>query len=772
MNPSVPLTQWLRTEASRDALLAAWSSDAHTPISICTTEAMALAAHALKQGHNIAIGHPGGLARLPLLTAVHTAALQLEGYPSPFTPIRRGPVIFLSRQLVRRDELSDIDAAATPISPALRTVRMRADGTVVALRGGRPRALAPENKLVLINRLPQAAIPSASALIVDGITEHPAFVDAALAWASAAQKPTCVFEDSARRRWPQNFLTYSSGWSQVARHSEPGSQTWLTATRRGHAAAIDAGTQPGLARAAHLLADARLRRQPLPAQLVEAATLWRRLDELVTSVDDYDAACPRWHIPTLSERLEDLARCTASDFPDGWRSWAQTCWAGIREGILQTQEQLAYGNPKAALLAELIDRELSAGRAVDLALASRTARDAALRYLANAGVPIPTDGTLNIRSLADPEKPRTQTPTLLAAPPGSLLRHRLTAADSGALNVLCYEHETRTLQRILTDNLDELLTPSLALGRLSPPNVPLHLDGPSSPPPVLIEMVHQTWRNSGGLPARLADFTKDGEAAILLALQDFRGPDDLPDDSDATESELTQPQARDALCVPLTVTTNLETVPSTVTVAVSQRLVRILAGQTRRIPTLDVQPGMLLADIIGPTTFDRMRALMEQTHGPMTRMLLAAWDHALSIARAHYGSAPALAKALAGMGSQLGAQAIADWTDNDRIGPRDVDDISRIGRIAEHAVVANNAPAIAEAMRRLRILHQKVGRAVVDAMGADATGLDDLEQLLGPEAAAIIGDTTIYRVVDVGEPISTANRASRASGAGRTGDHR
>lgn len=80
-------------------------------------------------------------------------------------------------------------------------------------------------------------------------------------------------------------------------------------------------------------------------------------------------------------------------------------------------------------------------------------------------------------------------------------------------------------------------------------------------------------------------------------------------------------------------------------------------------------------------------------------------------------------------------------------------------------MVADNAPAIAEAMQQLRLLHQRVGRAVVASVGGDAGGLDELETLLGPDALTIVHETVIYRVLHVGELVSTnGNPDSRPDG--------
>jgi hypothetical protein len=762
MTTATTLTEWLRTSAQRDALLTAWAAGAVPCSSICETEALALVAQASKHERHIAIGHPGGRAKLPLLAAVHLAALQLDGYPSPFTPRRRGPVVFATRQFVRREELLSLDAAQAPISPALRAVRLRGDGAVVPISGGRPRPAAPENKLILINRIPELTIPSAAAVVVDGATEDTAFAEAAISWAAHAAVPVCVFEDSARRNWPRDVLTYSSGWAEIARHATPGSDSSLIAARRGHAAVLDAGPQSGLAKAAHLLADARRRQTALPPQLVEVSTIWRRLDELVTPLTAYDAACPRWRTRTLSERLDDMSQWRSSSFPDGWRTWAETCWAGVKEGIIDASESVSGLSSKAAILSELVDQRLSAGLSVDIALPSRTARDAVVRYLATAGILIPTDGSLNVRSLGDAQTCWPNMPTLLVSPPSFALRHRLTGGDIGAINVLCYEHEIHSLRTALSHNLDELLMPSVAIGDLAPRGVALNLDVPQTAPEVVIEMVPAGAGRAAGPPTRLIDFASGADAAILSALQADSGPPDLPDDDDLDGSDVVATLDREPVTfVPVTVAVSADSAPLVLNISVRQRVLRIAAGTANRISVLDVRAGMLVADIVGPSTFDRLRSLLLETRGSVKRMFLAAWDQALAIALAQCGSQRALAETMTERGSGVGVAAVAAWMDDDRIGPRDARDVARIGHIAQHPVVAQNATAITETMRQLRILHQSVGRAVVASVAGDSTAFDDLEALLGPDAVSLVNETTVYRVLSVGDLVTEKQPAAQ-----------
>ena len=296
---------------------------------------------------------------------------------------------------------------------------------------------------------------------------------------------------------------------------------------RGHAAVLAAGALPGLPEAAALLAAAR-RHGPLPPVLIEASVLWRRLDELVVPVAAYDAACPRWHTPTLSERLEDLLTVRAQDFPRGWRTWAQTGWAGIKEGLASARAALSASNAKAALLTEAVDADLRAGLMVDVAMPSRTARDALTWHLADAGVPLPADGQLVVRSLADAgawEPPRA---TMLAAPPGRLLRHRVTGADIGPLSVLCYDHEVAPLRRMLCDALDEPEAVGGPVHQLLPPALKLSAVLPAQRPAVVLSAAPPAQGPSQPDAKSLAHLADAADIAGLTALkapghEPFRG---------------------------------------------------------------------------------------------------------------------------------------------------------------------------------------------------------------------------------------------------------
>jgi hypothetical protein len=782
---SKSFTEWLRGLSARDALLTAWSSAPANEITAYETDALAFAARAGKTGTAATIATPGGRARLPLLAAVHAAALRLPGFPSPFSGMPPGPVALVTRQTIRRAELTEIDAAGVLVSPALYPVRQRADGLVAPLPGGRPLPQNASHLLLFIG--PSAAwvrpaLPP-STVVIDAADEHGDFAAAAVGWAVAFGAAPILFADVAQRAWPQSDVIYPCGWSAIMA-AEPKDRDCLSALApvRGHAVVLAAGARPDLANVAPLLADAR-RRGPLPPVLVEASVLWRRLDDLVVPLAFYDAACPRWHTPTLTERLEDLARVRASDFPRGWRTWAETCWAPVKEGLASASDALTANNIKAALLVEAVDADLRAGLTIDVALPSRTARDALTRHLMEAGVPIPVDGRLLVRSLADAGAWGPLRATLLPAPPGAALRRRLVGADVGPLNVLCYDHELSPLERMLQGALDEPLAVHGPVHQLLPPAVDVSCELAAQRPEVVISIANAIEQCSSGSSTSLAQLADAVDIAGLAALKmpgQEMVQEDLPDaDSDDPAAwNADGPESYGLVAaVPFTVVSLEGGPPVVIYVPARLKVTRILDCTVQRVPVLDVSPGMLVMGLDGIAPFDRLRPLLVEARGPVTRMLLAAWDQALNMALRRTVGPAGLATALAGIGATVKEPAVAAWADDDRIGPQDAANVTRIGRLADHPVVANNGHAIAEVMQGLRLLHQAVGRLVTRAVGYGGDAADELERLLGPDAVSILTEMVVYRVVAVGmvmtvrrKMLFTASRTTSGVGTVQNGE--
>jgi hypothetical protein len=759
------LSDWLAGVASGDALLAAWHEASRDPLANYELMALAAAARAGRTRTAITIAVPSGRSRLPLLAAVHAAALRLPGFPSPFSGGGAGPVALVTTQIARRAELTDLDAAGVPVSPGLHPARLRSDRLLAPLHARKPAVQGQEHRLLLVGLSARWVVPDMppAAVVIDATDEPWQFATDATAWAAACGAVPIVFADIANHARLDDGVAFPCGWSQILATSpdESSAMTALAAVR-GHAVVMTAGPLEGLPSSAALLGAAR-RHGPLPPMLVEASVLWRRLDELVVPMGTYDAACPRWHTPTLSERLEDLLEVRAEEFPPGWRAWAQTGWAGIKDGIAAAAAALRTSNPKSALLTEAVDADLRAGLVVDVAMPSRTARDALTWHLADAGVPIPADGSLIVRSLGDVGPWKPPRATLLAAPPARRLRQRMTAADVGPLSVLCYDHEIAPLRRILCDALDEPDTVGGPVGNLLPRALRLEPVIPAQRPAVMLTVTpreHGTHRRDAMILPHLADAV---EIAGLAALKEpaQEADSDLPDENGSSPASSGNRPCHQSLveAVPLTVVSLAGGQPTVVHLPADGKAARVLDGTVRRIPVREVLPGMLLAGLDSLTPFDRLRPLLPEARGPITRMLLAAWDQAIENALRRHGGPVRLATALRREGARISTPAVAAWVDEDRIGPRDDANVARVGGLAGHPVVAGHGHAIAAAMQHLRRLHQAIGRIVASPATFDAGAATEIEQLLGPDALSILEETVIYRITAVGTVTTVSGRA-------------
>jgi len=587
---------------------------------------------------------------------------------------------------VRRTGLLDLDASGVPITPALRPVRQRQDGLVVPLHGGRPRPLELANKLLFMRDFSVPPPPELVTVMVEGTDQNDVFLAAAEHWATRhGIGSVVIFDDITRWRPITGSVPFAAGWAHVLAAGTPEHQE--RARLRGHATVLDAGQFPELVKSAALLADARGKGE-LPGVLVEASTLWRRLDELVVPIKDYDTMCRRHNTPTLSERIESLSAVTAEVFPADWKLWAQSGWAGIKERLISASEKLAAHNGKEQLLVELVDRELRAGHYIDVALPSRTAREAIQRHLDDAGVIRSLDGTLTLRSLRDVEIGDPAPTTFLVSPPSAALRHRLTAADVGTLNVLTYRHEVADLRRALKRNLAETTQTGQMLTFL-PAALPAVIE--TSPPPEVVLLQPEAAQDHQERGTDVAALARNIDLAALQALQSLEGhvdvelpdddldeqePDDFEKDSDANTMS--------AGSVVVYVRSRVTEATKRIVLPARKPVMRLLNHAATTIPAQEMAEGMLVAGPDGPTPFQRLRPLLVEARGTGPRILMFAWECAVDAALERFLGPAGLRAALVAKGSTVHAAAVAAWANEDRLGPRNPADVARIGQLAGH----------------------------------------------------------------------------------------
>jgi len=130
------------------------------------------------------------------------------------------------------------------------------------------------------------------------------------------------------------------------------------------------------------------------------------------------------------------------------------------------------------------------------------------------------------------------------------------------------------------------------------------------------------------------------------------------------------------------------------------------------------------------------------------------WQAALRRAYARAGSYAALARALAGAGCRVQAEAVRLWCIGATIGPEDPADLARVGKTAGDPVLAAQAAEVWRAMQTLRNAHVKVGRrlaALALAIGpAAGDGRLPADEIIDPASGLTAGDlgatVTVLRV--------------------------
>jgi hypothetical protein len=164
--------------------------------------------------------------------------------------------------------------------------------------------------------------------------------------------------------------------------------------------------------------------------------------------------------------------------------------------------------------------------------------------------------------------------------------------------------------------------------------------------------------------------------------------------------------------------------------------------------------------------FGAVRPYLDRIHGIGTRFWLDQWDDALRAAVAVTGGATALAECLVGHGSTISAQAVAAWASPFRIGPRDPANVLRVADIGAHVVVGHHHRRVHAVMRGVRIEHGRIGRQLAAAMrryiDGDTDAFDQVEERLGVDVQTMLGDPTIYTILD-----RLASGTARASALGR-----
>jgi hypothetical protein len=810
------------------ALVEAWRSPGPGRTALTTAEQDLLAVMNLsvQQGASLLIRLPGGLHRLPLLAAVMIAAGSLDVPESELTRLSGtdpppGPVALVTTRIVRRGELDRLDAVSVPVAPALHPHRLRGDGLMSPVRGGRPRLVTGAARLLFV--APVTGFP-----VILGVPPRMVVIDAASepgcewltlarSWACAHGSTVITVTDLHQDMEPLPVSSahpervprtggasaaalagchenrWIADWSWLNRAEAPltasparsSGDPWcrITAEARGraHLLTIEDPALSGLAEARERLGrlrDPAGRIAPWPVR--QAARLTRLLTELPTRTADYDRVAPRYGGRTLRRLLDDILDADArNDFPASWRTRVAADWGAVRASLTTVYEALTARNPLTDVIADLVEDAYRRRQQLDIICGSHSAREALTGRLASFGTLRIEDSPLvTIRSIGTVDAAGAHQMTLLIGPPAARWRQRLTAADLGQLIVLgtsaCFGQLHYALRSAYGESSREearqarCATLTALTGAAADED---ELDGREFQVGVTTERAARSPAASISLPHSSALLT-----AALTEPQAEWDPDlgdlEAEPDEDMQETEpgmLAHGRRVSAIPVLIRSTAVAETSPPTaVLLPAAGRVQRLRGDEIRLLPVTGITTGMILIGISDPerrTLFDRIRPLLGEQRPQEAALLLQLWRIALDDARSATGSFAELTGRLGTLGADITEGTVRKWSDLTRIGPIDPANVARIGRIAGSGVVAGEAGRIAAVMREARIRHAAVGSAIVRLAGwhasRDNAALDRAAEALGPEITDLAAELTAWQVVGAGETVLAPASALR-----------
>lgn len=813
----MPLVEAWRTPGTGRAALAASERDM-----------LAIAHLSAQKGTSLLVRMPGGLHRLPLLTAVMAAAESLD-VPQP--ELSRlsgaaqppGPVALISERIIRRTEVDQLYAGSVPVAPALHPHRLRADGLMAPVRGGRPQLVTGIARLLFVS--PAAGFP-----VIQGILPRVVVIDAAAeaecSWLSLARSwasmhgsivitITDLHQDIEPLRAPASIETdpavpdadmlshpdaaskqeiqWIADWPWLLRTNAPprrlagqtGADQPDTASAqargRAHLLAVEDPGMPDLAETRRRLARLRdPRGRPAPWPVRHAARLTRLLSELPTCTADYDRVAPRHGGRTLRRLLDDILDADPrNDFPASWHTKVAAEWGAVRAGLSAAYDALTARNPLTSVIADLVEDAYRTRQGLDIVCASRSAQEALTARLANFGtLRIEDTPLVTIRSMSTVDAAAAHQTTLLVGPPASRWETRLTAADLGQLVVVGAAADlTRVHQSLLRAYSDpprgqsaEARRTALAVLTGMTPDTD-EADGQEVSVGVTSGQARRGPDNVIRLP--------DPDALAMAALAEPPEPadpglDDLeaePDTPDEAPELGFPPHIGQVRAVPLIIRSTAApegSPPAAILLAAASRVQRLRGDEIRLAAVTSVTAGMTLIGVSEPerqTLFDRARPILAGQRPQDAALLLQLWRMALDDARAASGSPAELARMLADRGGSVSAEAVRKWSDPARIGPIDPANVTRIGKIAGSGVVAGEAARIAAVMHQARIRHAKIGAALVRLAGwhasNDSPALGRAAEVLGPEITDLAAELTAWHVVAVGDHVLAPASALR-----------
>lgn len=761
---------------------------------------------ALPQGrHDVAVAL-GVLLQLNRLGARMRGRFDGEGFD--------GPLVVVGLNVNLTERLRRLKIGAENLSEALHAQRVRADGTVIDLRGTISPARAWSDGLLYLNTSlgwPQLPKVRPGLVIIDRTSfRNRDTLDAALIWAATHEarrvvaltvlgepSPPALKDDARWLRW---------GWTPGLRRDighELGhprdcgplsTNVLLLVPRRS--VVLAEYQAPALTRLRRQclsgIAAARRTNLPFPRRIAEAMQLvnvltgtWGKL----STADLYAAQEPRGVSSTTLQRM--LRERRDGELPYEWRGFQETRWPDLRRDLLDLAELLNEYNPRFEMLRAVI--AWAQMHRADARLIVRTQTRSAARALVQDL--IEADPQLKPSLVAADEATAVIVVTAygerlswarqatvevhLGVPPpwrraclmGGEATEHVLVVDGDEKHWAC-----RVLQELNNEWQTVLQETAAKLDFDCPAG--LHLSQPRTVyGPVTVDDRGQAVGESTDLPRLDLDHMFADFNSALSKID--RGQDDIGTDVRALASTH-RVLARLVILEPGDAQYWL---PAEATAEV------LVGTRYSATPTAALTTGMTLVIPRGETRdqlYDRL--LQAAHHEADVAAVTMVLDRFRKATRALYdqcGSWEAVARALRNRGSHVQtAQTCKNWAEGMVIAPDDIEDIRRVAWLTKrYDLTADRAwERMGIIAAELRRLHRELGRVLSGAIAEAARGqsgenLRKLSELCGGiDPAEVLEEFELRRIQHVGTPTavpaSQLRKLIRSTGCTTEGDHR
>ena len=721
-----------------DPLLDTWVSGGL--LADAEADLVLLASEATRSLTPLRVALPGGSSALAVAVALHgavRAAAQPGRYPPGATALVTGAPERAAAMAVQVDGVG--------VAASLGSVRLRADGRAQAAGGSRVAELDGSERLMFVS--PRAQWPKLPVPLGVAVLDRRglgAAYEAAHQWALDTARLVHVVAELDPAAAPSSFEV---DWPLIA--GAPG--RWGRAASwpvLGEVRVNVAGDDPtGLVAARERIARAAGTDRPWPAALCAAAGLSRALASVAVPLGLYDAHTVGTIAVPFAERVDQLAGVRPSDLPVDWVSFAQTDWPSIKRGLLDAVACLEDRNRKAEQLGITVEALVSDGAEVDIWVDSGVHGRAMQTHLLSAGFGIRAQdfdrGRVAVRPLAEAHgQRRNERVGVLTGLPAAWHAPAITAGGiGGPLVVVAWPFEADRASRWFgwllnagrhTRHEERVRAVTRAFGP--------GLEAEPLPAPVPLVI---TRSDAAGETAESAgEYGDDAAEFAALADDEWLALAVQAREEDRTESRGDRPA----------VSYLVDPGPSILLLDMHAIVDRLVAGRLRPVPASELEAGMRVLTGTPGGVFAAIRPHLDRLHGIGTRFWLDQWDDALRAAVATTGGPGTLAGRLVEAGATISAQAVASWASPYRIGPRDPANVRRVADVSGHLVVGHNHRRVHAVMRGVRIEHGRLGRQLAVALrrhaGGDHSAFDELEERLGADLDAMLGNPAVFTILD------------------------